>query len=153
MVSTLFLNQENDIKSQRQLPQKSLDLIMFYLTLSKEKLADKEITPESFIFPLLNIDEDETDDRAIYKAISSANAYTNKSLRKLVKMAKINKQISFHSARHTWAVRALQKGMRIEYVSKLMGHASVKQTEVYATILNTELDKAMAVFDQKTDEK
>ncbi|WP_439698912.1 tyrosine-type recombinase/integrase [Mucilaginibacter sp. AW1-7] len=136
-----------------KLPQKSLDLIMFYLALSKEKFLDKEIPPESFIFPLLNINKDETDDRAIYKAISSANAYINKSLRKLVKMAKINKQISFHSARHTWAVRAMQKGMRIEYVSKLMGHASVKQTEVYATILNTELDKAMAVFDQKPDKE
>ncbi len=38
--------------------------------------------------------------------------------------------------------------MRIEYVSKLMGHASVKQTEVYAKILNSELDKAMLVFDK-----
>jgi integrase len=131
-----------------KLPQKSLELIMFYLALAKERSGDKQVDTQSFIFPLLHIDKDETGDRAIYKAISSANAYINKSLRKLVKMAKINKKISFHSARHTWAVRALQKGMRIEYVSKLMGHASVKQTEAYATILNTELDKAMSIFDQ-----
>lgn len=45
-------------------------------------------------------------------------------------------------------MRALQKGMRIEYVSKLMGHASVKHTEVYAKILNEELDKAMEVFNK-----
>jgi site-specific recombinase XerD len=36
--------------------------------------------------------------------------------------------------------------MRIEYVSKLMEHASVKHTEVYAKILDSELDKAMDVF-------
>jgi integrase/recombinase XerD len=38
--------------------------------------------------------------------------------------------------------------MRIEYVSKLMGHASVKHTEIYAKILNAELDKAMGIFDR-----
>ena len=38
--------------------------------------------------------------------------------------------------------------MRIEYASKLMGHASVKQTEVYAQILNEELDKAMEIFNE-----
>ena len=63
-------------------------------------------------------------------------------------MAGIDKKFSFHSARHSWAVRALQKGMRIEYVSKLMRHASVKQTEVYAQILNEELDKAMEIFNE-----
>jgi len=48
-----------------------------------------------------------------------------------------------------WAIRALQKGMRIEYVSKILGHASVKQTEVYARVMNEELDKAMEVFNEK----
>ena len=46
-------------------------------------------------------------------------------------------------------MKALQRGMRIEYVSKIMGHASVKQTEVYAKILNEELDKAIDVFNKK----
>lgn len=64
-------------------------------------------------------------------------------------MAGLDKRITFHTARHSWAVRALQKGMRIEYVSKILGHASVKQTEVYAKVMNAELDKAMDVFNQK----
>jgi len=63
-------------------------------------------------------------------------------------MASIDKKFSFHSARHSWDVRSLQKGMRIEYVSKLMGHASVKQTEVSVQILNEELDKAMEIFNE-----
>jgi site-specific recombinase XerD len=36
--------------------------------------------------------------------------------------------------------------MRIEYVSKLMGHSSIKTTQVYTKIVNEELDKAMDVF-------
>jgi site-specific recombinase XerD len=72
-------------------------------------------------------------------------AYTNKDLRKLRIGAGLNKHISFHTARHSWAVRAFHKGMRIEYVSRLMGHVSVKNAEIYAKILDCELDKAMEV--------
>lgn len=53
-----------------------------------------------------------------------------------------------YTARHSWAIRALQRGMRIEYVSKILGHASVKQTEVYARVMNIELDKAMEIFNR-----
>jgi len=38
--------------------------------------------------------------------------------------------------------------MRIEYVSKLMGHSSIKTTQVYAKIVNADLDKAMEQFDE-----
>ena len=132
-----------------KLPKKSLTLLSFYRAFAKKESNGVEIEPRSFIFPLLRIDKNETDELRIFKAISSATAYTNKNLRQLIKRAKIDKEISFHTARHSWAVRALQKGMRIEYVSKLMGHASVKQTEVYAKILNMELDKAMSIFDKR----
>ena len=132
-----------------KLPQKSLKLIAYYRELANRKPGSNEIEPGSFMFPLLRIDKDETNELQIFKAISSATAFTNKSLRKLSSLAKIDKHISFHTARHSWAVRALQKGMRIEYVSKLMGHSSVKQTEVYAKIVNMELDKAMMVFNKR----
>ena len=132
-----------------KLPKKSLKLLAYYRELANKKQGSNEIEPRSFMFPLLRIDKDETNELQIFKAISSATAFTNKSLRKLSNLAKIDKHISFHTARHSWAVRALQKGMRIEYVSKLMGHSSVKQTEVYAKILNMELDKAMMVFNKR----
>ena len=61
-------------------------------------------------------------------------------------MAGIEKPISFHTSRHTWATRALSKGMKIHHVSKLLGHASVRTTEVYAKIINKDLDDAMDVF-------
>ena len=58
----------------------------------------------------------------------------------------IQKHIHFHTSRHTFATRALRKGMRIEYVSKLLGHANIKTTQIYAKIVNEELDKAMEIF-------
>ena len=46
-------------------------------------------------------------------------------------------------SRHTFATNVLNNGMRIEHVSKLMNHSSVKMTEAYLHILNTELDKSI----------
>jgi len=129
-----------------RMPPKALGILDFYRNLKQKKNCQTELNPDAFIFPLLRIEPAETDRRKIHNAISSATAYTNKDLKKLQIRVGLNKHISFHTARHSWAVRALQKGMRIEYVSRLMGHASVKNTEMYAKILDTELDKAMEIF-------
>ena len=132
-----------------KLPDKSLLLLQKYYKLAKKKNYHKKADPNSFIFPLIRISPGEQDRLKTHTAISAATSYTNKDLRKLTVLAGIDKKISFHRARHNWAVRALQKGMRIEYVSKILGHASVKQTEVYAKVMNEELDKAMEVFNKK----
>jgi integrase len=129
-----------------RMPPKTLEILGFYRNLVQKKNCQTELNPDAFIFPLLRIEPAETDRKKIHNAISSATAYTNKDLKKLQIRVGLNKHISFHTARHSWAVRALQKGMRIEYVSRLMGHASVKNTEMYAKILDTELDKAMEIF-------
>ena len=128
------------------MPPKTLEILDFHQTLPQKKNCQPELNPDAFIFPLLRIEPDESDRKKIHNAISSATAYTNKDLKKLRVRAGLNKHISFNTARHSWAVRALQKGMRIEYVSRLMRHASVKNTEMYAMILDTELDKEMEIF-------
>lgn len=137
-------------KTQEQigmkLPPKALEILEFYRELIRRRYGYETIPPQAFIFPLIKLDYTEMDRVKIHNAISSATSYTNKDLKTLQAMAKLTKDITFHTARHSWAVRALQKGMRIEYVSKLMGHASVKHTEVYAKVLDTELDKAMEIF-------
>jgi integrase/recombinase XerD len=141
-----FIIKKNQEDISIKLPEKSLAVLKFYKGMAKTKRGEIFIEPEGYIFQLSKITTDETDKLVLHKAISSATAYVNRSLGDLTKKAKIHKNISFHTARHSWAVRALQKGMRIEYVSKLMGHASVTHTEVYAKILNEELDKAMEIF-------
>ncbi len=141
-----FQIRKNQESLGMKLPPKAQKILCFYRELAEKRSNGSQINPKAFIFPLLRIDYTDTDKKRIHNAISSATAYTNKDLKKLKDMAGLNKCISFHTARHSWAVRALQKGMRIEYVSKLMGHASVKHTEVYAKILDSELDKAMDIF-------
>ena len=81
-----------------------------------------------------------------YNQISSATAYINKNLKLLATKAEIEKPLSFHISRHTWATRALKKGISIDKVSKILGHAQIRETQIYAKIVNSELDKAMDVF-------
>lgn len=122
-----------------KLPQKAIEIVKQYKPKGKPNSKD-------YIFPLLPPDIENTNATKLFNAISSATAYTNKDLKEIAKKAKIDKHISFHTSRHTFATRALKKGMRIEYVSKLMGHAQIKETQIYAKIVNEELDKAMEVF-------
>lgn len=101
---------------------------------------------ESYVFPMLSNGMDDRNIRLIDTEISRATAYINKNLKLLAVKAKVEKPISFHVSRHTFATRALRKGISIDKVSKLMGHAAIRETQVYAKIVNQELDKAMDVF-------
>jgi len=132
-----------------KVPDASLTILRRYYQLAKSRRPGKKVDRNAFIFPLLKLDPAELDREKVHNAISAATAYTNKDLGKLSKMAGLDKRITFHTARHSWAIRALQKGVGIECVSKLLGHASVKQTEVYAKVMNTELDKAMDMFNRR----
>lgn len=64
------------------------------------------------------------------------NSNINKELYILSSLAGINKRISFHTARHTNATLLIYSGANITTVQKLLGHKSVKTTQVYANIMD-----------------
>jgi len=121
-----------------KLPNTAMDILKRY--------QPEKVKPTDLIFPFIKPELDLSKPMIVHNAISSANAHINKNLKTIAERAKIQKKISFHTSRHTFATRALRKGMRIEYVSKLLGHASIEETQIYAKIVNEELDKAMEVF-------
>jgi len=57
--------------------------------------------------------------------------------------AGITKHFTFHTARHTFATMMLTLGADLYTVSKLLGHTSVKMTQVYAKIVNKKKDDAV----------
>jgi site-specific recombinase XerD len=67
----------------------------------------------------------------------------NWHLKKLGEKIKLPFDLSFHLSRHSFATNALNNGMRIEHVSKLMDHRDISTTQVYAKIISEELDKAV----------
>ncbi len=67
----------------------------------------------------------------------------DKILKKWAASAGIDKKITFHTARHTFATLLLTMGADLYTTSKLMGHTEVKTTQIYAKIVDEK--KASAV--------
>lgn len=53
-----------------------------------------------------------------------------------IEKAGINKNISFHCARHTFATVALNSDIPLEVVQKLLGHSMIRTTQIYGKIMN-----------------
>lgn len=64
-------------------------------------------------------------------------------VRKLAELAGIRKHLTFHCARHTFATMLITKGADLYTVSKLLGHAEIKSTEVYAKVVTEVKMKAI----------
>ena len=73
----------------------------------------------------------------------SINKAANFQIKKIATKLEIKTNVSFHISRHTFATNALNNGMRIEHVSKLMDHNDISTTQIYAKIINEELDNAV----------
>ena len=72
-----------------------------------------------------------------------AQSSLNDFVQRLAKAAGIEKHITFHSSRHTFATLTLKACDNLYVVSKLLGHADIKTTKVYAEIMDTTLDDAI----------
>lgn len=64
------------------------------------------------------------------------STYINTALEKWVMRAGITKDITFHSARHTYATLLLTFGTDLYTVSKLLGHSHIKTTQIYAKVID-----------------
>lgn len=65
------------------------------------------------------------------------NSDVNKYLSQIAEIARIRKHITYHTARHTCATLLIHQGVPITTVQKLLGHTSVKTTEIYSEILSS----------------
>jgi integrase len=63
------------------------------------------------------------------------SSYMNVALQRWMMEAGITKNITFHCARHTYAILQLQLGADLYTLQKLLGHSEIKTTQVYADIL------------------
>lgn len=78
------------------------------------------------------------------------NQKMNAYLKEIADLCGINKPLTFHIARHTFATTVtLSNGVPIETVSKMLGHESVKQTEHYAEVVDLKISKDMRALKAK----
>jgi site-specific recombinase XerD len=71
------------------------------------------------------------------------NPDVNKQLRKWAKESGVNKHLSYHCARHSFAVNVLSRGADIKTVSSLLGHSSLVMTEKYTRVVDELKQKAI----------
>lgn len=78
-----------------------------------------------------------------------SNQKLNSYLKEIADLCGINKNITFHLARYTFATTTLSKGVPIETVSKMLGHTNIETTQIYARITNEKIRKDMSSLEDK----
>jgi integrase len=117
---------DNTIKITQQKTKGSLSIPLSQTALNILKTDNIFHLPETNIF---DIPKDRTT--------------INRVLVRWFKKAKISKKAFYHLSRHTFATLNLTSGNEIYTVSKLLGHKSLKTTELYANIIDEKKKQAM----------
>lgn len=79
-----------------------------------------------------------------------SNQKMNEYLKEIATVCGIDKNLTFHIARHSFSTSiTLSNGVPIETVSKMLGHKSIRTTQIYAKITDQKISRDMDVLAQK----
>jgi integrase len=85
--------------------------------------------------------DNRTDDRLFHVPVYGT---VDHNLKRIDKICGINRQMTFHMARHTFATAVcLSQGVPIETVSKMLGHRDIQTTQIYATVSTQKISSDM----------
>ncbi|MEW5761402.1 MAG: site-specific tyrosine recombinase/integron integrase [Candidatus Thermoplasmatota archaeon] len=93
------------------------------------KLYIESYRPQPWLFPSRNVNSHITT-RTAQRIFEDA-----------CKNAGINKDVSIHSLRHSFATHLLESGVDLRYIQELLGHKSSKTTEIYTHVSNRDLSR------------
>lgn len=113
----------------------------WYIQFQQQKTKDHEVLPITHEARELMGKAKESDEKVFLGLRYSSK--TNVALARWLAKAGINRYITFHCARHTHATLLLSQGVDIYVVSKLLGHKTIKTTEIYAKVSNIKKQEAV----------
>ncbi|MGB5666177.1 MAG: site-specific integrase, partial [Maribacter sp.] len=121
--------QKNGNPVKIPLLRKALDLIRRYMT-------DKRSVNNNTLFPRIS------------------NQKMNAYLKEIALLAGIQKNLTFHMARHTFATTVtLTNGVPIETISKMLGHTRLATTQIYAKVVERKVYDDMQMLREKLEHK
>lgn len=133
-------------KTDRLLVIPVSDVAKEICTMRKKRYATAGIpvSPDGFIFRgILPYEYDCMTAVEKVCAENSATTRINLALKKIAALARVKKNLSTHIGRHTFASRLLRSDQNLAVIRKLLGHASVRTTEIYAKAMNSQMDDAI----------
>ncbi|MBO4965281.1 MAG: integrase catalytic domain-containing protein, partial [Muribaculaceae bacterium] len=77
------------------------------------------------------------------------NQKMNAYLKEIADLARVEKHLTTHLARHTFATRSLSNHVPIESISKMLGHSDIKTTQIYAKMQDQAVYDGMATMRSK----
>lgn len=85
----------------------------------------------SFLVGILPADIDTYDSSTRHKLYTSALRRFNRRLNQLAEHIGMNQHVSSYTLRHSWATLAKHQGSPVEAISEMLGHTSIKTTQIY----------------------
>lgn len=123
---------------------RDIDTSELYLVVRKGK-GDKDrisILPEKLCNQLCNLLTEKKADDYLFESERGGKLTTRTAqavFEKSLKLAKIQKNASFHSLRHSFATHLLENGVDMRYIQRLLGHASITTTQLYTKVTSPQL--------------
>ena len=120
-----YTRNKTDVNLKIKLPEKPIikEILDFY------KIYRPYNTP--YIFPILMKSMKDYSDEELKNRKYNVINYYNKKLKEIFKFLEIEKNITFYTARHTFATTAVRNGVNINNIKQSLGHKSIKTTENY----------------------
>lgn len=124
-----------------KMPPMAMELLKKYSALLHGK--------DGYIFQMLPEEVDSADPNSLDKAICSATSIYNRDLKKLGKMAGIDKPLSSHIARISFITLAVSVGIDMTTVQNIAGHADLEMTAHYSKYVDNQGNKALETLERK----
>lgn len=81
------------------------------------------------------------------------NEQYNMRLKLVAESAGLDKNLTSHMGRHTFATMSLNSGIKIEVLAQMMGHADIRTTQIYAKMINCTVEEAYSVLETNEEAK
>ena len=99
-----------------------------------------------YVFPSKSLSVDPRSGKTRRHHLSDSGL--QKAIRDAKNKAHIDKRVTSHTLRHSFATHLLESGTNIRVVQKLLGHSDVKTTEIYTHVLQQNLDKVVSPLER-----
>lgn len=128
----IYIRQKTGKKINITLCQESIGIIAKYQSINSNK----------YIFAILDENVHKTEMQK-YNRRKKVLLKVNRALKVIGNIADINANLTTYVARHTFATLALNKGVSLESVSKILGHTNIRTTMIYANVTNQKIEAEM----------